>query len=219
MPEPLTNATVNQHAEIVQPGSIDAILAAQTAEILRLRALVTEMTRCRDNALAALYRDDVETDPHLPSVAADAITGMNFDWDDERVVQDIADTVARALQPEFGKLTQERDKLRAELEQARAKIRAVEQARCWTNEDGKRFVFAEDLLAAVQLAAPADPPRPSPGHMAVYLDQHNSGAWVDYPTVPPGDDVVPLVTANEETSSRAGLADDGVVLRVVGWIK
>jgi hypothetical protein len=77
-------------------------------------ALLAEMTRCRDNALADLYRDDVETDPHLPSVAADAITGMGFDWDDDRVVQDIADTVASALQPAFGKLTQERDRLRIE---------------------------------------------------------------------------------------------------------
>lgn len=65
----------------------------------------------------------------------------------------------------------------------------------------------------------AEPPRPSPGHMAVYIDQHNSGAWVDYPTVPPGDDVLPLVTANEVASSRAGLAEEGVVLRIVGWIQ
>jgi hypothetical protein len=46
-------------------------------------------------------------------------------------------------------------RLRAELEQARAKVRAVEQVRCWTNEDGKRFVFADDLLAAVEAPAPA----------------------------------------------------------------
>jgi hypothetical protein len=142
--EPLTDATVNQHAEIVQPGSTDAILAAQTAEILRLRALVAEMTRCRDNALAALYRDDVETDPHLPSVAADAITGMNFDWDDDRAVQDIADTVARALQPAFGKLTQERDKLRA----ADAAVLAVMEHYRDASGDASRWTILSDLAVA-----------------------------------------------------------------------
>lgn len=103
-------------------------IAALLADNARLRALAAEMTRCRDNALSALHRDDVETDPHLPSVAADAITGMNFDWDDERVVQDIADTVAAALQPAFGKLTQERDRLRTELE------RQDGEARFWEFE-------------------------------------------------------------------------------------
>lgn len=47
-------------------------------------------------------------------------------------------------------------KERAEL--AEAKVRAVERLHCWTNEDGKRFVFADDLAVALGIttAAPRD---------------------------------------------------------------
>jgi hypothetical protein len=57
-----------------------------------------------------------------------------------------------SYQSESAQYDRDHERLSAELKQARAKVRAVEQAHCWTNEDGKRFVFAEDLLAAVQLA-------------------------------------------------------------------
>lgn len=31
-----------------------------------------------------------------------------------------------------------------------AKVRRVGHVRCWTNEDGKRFLFAEDVFAALE---------------------------------------------------------------------
>jgi hypothetical protein len=34
---------------------------------------------------------------------------------------------------------------------AEARCQAVERIRCWTNEDGKRFVFVDDLLVALGL--------------------------------------------------------------------
>lgn len=57
-----------------------------------------------------------------------------------------------SYQAESAQYDRDHERLSAELKRARARIRAVEQAHCWTNEDGKRFVFADDLLAAVQLA-------------------------------------------------------------------
>lgn len=70
---------------------------------------------------------------------------------------DLREEIARlrtdlaSYQAESAQYDRDHERLSAELKQARAKIRAVEQARCWVNEDGKRFVFAEDILAAVQL--------------------------------------------------------------------
>jgi hypothetical protein len=41
------------------------------------------------------------------------------------------------------------DRLEAEAKQTQAAIRAVEALKTWTNEDGRQFVFAEDLWAAL----------------------------------------------------------------------
>jgi hypothetical protein len=43
----------------------------------------------------------------------------------------------------------------AELGEANARLRAVSTVKCWTDEDGRRFVFASDLLAAVDPEAAA----------------------------------------------------------------
>lgn len=66
---------------------------------------------------------------------------------------------------------------------------------------------------------PSEPARPSPDHQAVYVDQHNQSVWCDYLTMPPGDDVVPLVYANEVAESKADLAARGIELRVIGWVE
>lgn len=49
-------------------------------------------------------------------------------------------------------------RLQSELAAAKARIEEASLVRCWTNEDGKRLVFADDLLAALhpELAKPAD---------------------------------------------------------------
>lgn len=64
----------------------------------------------------------------------------------------------------------------------------------------------------------AEPARPSPGHSAIYMDGDRQ-VWSDYPTVPPCDEVLPMVWADEQTQSKADLAERGIELRVVGWIK
>ncbi|MDQ1031355.1 hypothetical protein QF035_008937 [Streptomyces umbrinus] len=59
---------------------------------------------------------------------------------------------------------------------------------------------------------------PSDRHMAVYLDDTGE-LWSDYPTMPAGDHVLPLVWAAGQTVSRQDLADRGVTLRRIGWCK
>lgn len=226
-------------------GDIDAIAhvaaIAIQGEITRLRALVAEMTRCRDNALAALYRDDVETDPHMPDLFADGLHGL-YDWEDQpepdSAPQELVDRCVRIVQPAFGKLTQERDSLRAELALARASaplliarddlteldtILTAERYRL-DKGDGTpvpqpRWGANVRVSQAVQAALTGgDPPRPSPDHSAVYMDG-DQAVWSEYKTVSESDAVVPLVWAAEKTSSREELADAGTVLRIVGWIK
>lgn len=87
--------------------------AGLLAEVRRLSAALTEMTHCRDNALRALYRDDVETDIDLEETIAAPFYGPGWDWDASDLKPVVREAVA-AIRPAFGKLTQERDRLRAE---------------------------------------------------------------------------------------------------------
>jgi hypothetical protein len=48
-------------------------------------------------------------------------------------------------------LTADAERLRAAAHEAEDKVRRVALVRCWTNEDGKRFVFADDLVQALDL--------------------------------------------------------------------
>jgi hypothetical protein len=147
-----------------------------------------------------------------------------------------------SYQSESAQYDRDHERLSAELKQARAEVLTA-RAAGYRNafDDAAELLtlhgadFDTDMLlvvlkrgaelreahAATEVAraSTAEPPRPSPAHMAVYIDQHNGTVWVDYPTVPSGDDVLPLVTANETTTSRADLADQGVRLRIVGWIR
>lgn len=72
-----------------------------------------------------------------------------------------------------------------------------------------------DRLSALVATEPA---QPSPEHQAIYLDDFDQ-VWCDYPTIPAGDDVLPLVWASEQAQSRADLADGGNRLRVIGWCR
>lgn len=82
--------------------------------VRRLAAALTEMTHCRDNALRALYRDDVETDIDLEETIAAPFYGPGWNWD-ESDLKPVVREAADAVRPAFGKLTQERDRLRSEL--------------------------------------------------------------------------------------------------------
>lgn len=105
----LTDGPLQADADQLTGEDVPALLA----ELRRRGAALTEMTHCRDNALRALYRDDVETDIDLEETIAAPFYGPGWDWDAsdlKPVVREAAD----AVRPAFGKLTQERDRLRAD---------------------------------------------------------------------------------------------------------
>ncbi len=52
---------------------------------------------------------------------------------------------------------------------------------------------------------------PTDAHAAVWLEE-DGGVWADYPTVPPGDDVLPLVWADDRPIPRGELKARGCVL-------
>lgn len=85
-------------------------------EIDRQRAALTEMTHCRDNALRALQRDDIDTDPHLPDLFADGLHGL-YEWEDQpqpdQAPQALVDRCVQIVQPAFGKLAQQLAEARA----------------------------------------------------------------------------------------------------------
>lgn len=43
------------------------------------------------------------------------------------------------------------DKISGQRDAAKRRVRAAELLHVWTNEDGKRFVFADDLAAALEI--------------------------------------------------------------------
>ncbi|MFD5491530.1 hypothetical protein ACFWH4_00975 [Streptomyces sp. NPDC127091] len=95
-----------------------AELAAVRAERDQAQARLEEMTHLRDNALRALYRDDVEVDIDLEETIAAPFYGPGWDWD-EGALQPVVREAAAAVRPAFAKLTQQHDKARdriAELE-------------------------------------------------------------------------------------------------------
>jgi hypothetical protein len=61
---------------------------------------------------------------------------------------------------QVGQLRAELATTRTGLEAAAAKVRAVELLQCWTNEDGKRFLFADDVAEAFGIT-PRTTPVPS----------------------------------------------------------
>lgn len=117
-------------------------------------------------------------------------------------------------------LTEIRDYLEGCKGSERAEIPAhLRRYETWLGEaDGRALLLLAEVDRLRALVG-AEPARPSDGHSAVYIDQHGQGVWSDYPTVPPGDDVLPMAWASERTTSKEDLADQGVELRVVGWIK
>jgi hypothetical protein len=110
----LTDVPLQADADQLTGEDVPALLA----EVRRLRAELDEMTHCRDSALRALYRDDVDTDIDLEETIGAPFYGPGWDWDEndlQRVVKEAADAVRAA----FGKLTQQRDQAQAALEQIR----------------------------------------------------------------------------------------------------
>ncbi|MGW5123248.1 hypothetical protein ACWEQ7_04135 [Streptomyces sp. NPDC004069] len=124
-------AAWNRSGQTALQGALEALLimqmerdAAQT-RVTELDAQLAEMTRLRDNALRALHRDDVETDIDLEETIAAPFYGPGWDWD-EADLQRVVSEAANAVRPAFGKLTQQRDELRARVAELERKYVGAE---------------------------------------------------------------------------------------------
>lgn len=86
-------------------------------------------------------------------------------------------------------------------------------------QEGCRWAALHYLNAAIRagLIPPTEPP--TPDHMAVWVDDEGL-LYGDYPTVPPGDEVLRLVWASEGAVSRRELeAEYGATFTRIGWSK
>lgn len=94
---------------VVEPelAARDAENASLRAELEQARQQTIEMTRCRDAALRALHRDDIETDIDIEDTITNALHGPGWDWEDERTPTLIAREVAPAIRPALAKATQQ----------------------------------------------------------------------------------------------------------------
>lgn len=80
-----------------------------------LLRLLDEMTLCRDNALRAAAREDVEIEFDLDGGLRDGLAGL-AEWDHpgepDQAPDWLIDAVVRVVRPELARLTEQRDRLR-----------------------------------------------------------------------------------------------------------
>ncbi|KDN86725.1 hypothetical protein [Kitasatospora cheerisanensis] len=110
--DPNPNATFIARARVDVPALI--------ARIRELATDLTEMTHCRDAALRALHRDDIDTDIDVEDTIANALWGPGWDWEDERTPRLIARDVASEIRPALAKTTQQRDQALARVRELKA---------------------------------------------------------------------------------------------------
>jgi hypothetical protein len=77
----------------------------------------------------------------VPALLAEVEAAHRFEQSAEAEVAQLVESLER--------VTEARDAFKDERNEARAKVRAVELVRCWTNEDGRRFMFVDDVAAAL----------------------------------------------------------------------
>lgn len=95
-------------------------------------------------------------------VRADEIAGPLITATQERAAERISEVerdaafekqrhadLERELRRQLNALVTATDRQQRELKETRAAIRRVEELKVWTNEDGKRFVFADELWEAL----------------------------------------------------------------------
>ncbi|MFJ5923877.1 hypothetical protein ACIQF6_14890 [Kitasatospora sp. NPDC092948] len=99
--DPNPNATFIAHARRDVPALI--------ARVQELEQQLAEMTRCRDAAIRALNRDDIDTDIDVEDTVANPLWGPGWDWEDEHTPRRIARDIAPEIRPALAKATQQRD--------------------------------------------------------------------------------------------------------------
>jgi hypothetical protein len=137
-PEEEPGLTVGAVAEDGRPvalvfdGEARVKVAGWLTPVVELEQQLAEMTRLRDNAVRALYRDDVDTDIDLEETIAAPFYGPGWCWE-EHEIQPVVREAASAVRPAFGKLTQQRDEARARVAELETEL--------------KKYVGAEPTIA------------------------------------------------------------------------
>ena len=109
-----------------------------TRHVENLRAEV-ERLRTEQAAVFAALRDALGTSPAtLGQAAVHAVKAI-----EER------DTEIKRLISELDRLEADRDRLKDERNRRDAQVQRAALVRVWRNEDGKGFVFADDLYSAL----------------------------------------------------------------------
>lgn len=94
------------------------------AEVKRLRGLLAEMTRCRNNAMAYAERqyvpieldDEIDTDgEELAGRIEGGLLGPGWDWEDDRTPGQLARTAVAVIRPHLARLTDQAQQARARL--------------------------------------------------------------------------------------------------------
>ncbi|MFD5564487.1 hypothetical protein [Kitasatospora griseola] len=98
----------NSHANAAFIAAARTDVPALIARVRGLEADLTEMTHCRNAALRALHRDDIETDIDVEQAIAAVFYGPGWDWEDGEI-QRTAREIAATVRPALAKTTQQRD--------------------------------------------------------------------------------------------------------------
>jgi hypothetical protein len=98
------------------------------------------------------FRDEVPVEATL-AVLAD-LAQAQAELAEARASHNVARGMLKASRLHVAEAEQEMRQVRGELEAGKATIRRVKAVRCWTNEDRRNFLFADDLWAALYPAGP-----------------------------------------------------------------
>lgn len=104
--------------------TIHNAMPALLARVAKLTADLDEMTHCRDNAIRALHRDDIETDIDVEQTITDALCGPGWDWEDDRTPSMIACDVAPAIRPALAKACEQRNQALARVAELERQLAA-----------------------------------------------------------------------------------------------
>jgi hypothetical protein len=88
-------------------------------------------------------------EPQILAIQLDAKTKIDRLREDHESGNRRKDDLIRELRRQLDAQVKQNERLHREVKETRGAIRRVEMLRAWTNEDGKRFVFAEELWAAL----------------------------------------------------------------------
>lgn len=92
-------------------------------------------------------------------LAAQLRAKMQMDEQDRvtRFEKQRKDDLIAELRRQLNAQVKQNERLNREVKETRAAVRRVEALHAWTNEDGKKFVFAEELWAALAEASTYGP--------------------------------------------------------------